>query len=96
MHVRFTENALQDLYDIHDYIALDNPLEAKKITSRITYVTDLLSSFPLIGREGLVENTREFYVSRTSYVIIYAYDDPLYLDILNVIHTSKLWPKSDE
>jgi toxin ParE1/3/4 len=92
MHVRFTENALQDIKNIRDYLEDINPSATEKVIDRIKQITFLLSKFPLLGRKGLVEGTREFYVPKTSYIIIYSIPDKYHIDIDNIIHISHQWP----
>jgi len=42
----WTEPALQDLEQIADYIALDNPSAAKRLVKKVFKQTSLLESFP--------------------------------------------------
>lgn len=47
----WTEPALQSLDQIAEYIALDNPLAAKKLVKKVFEVTDRLSGHPLSGKK---------------------------------------------
>ncbi len=52
----------------------------------------MLESFPLLGREGVVESTREFAIPGLPYTIVYRLASAADLDILTVIHQRKLYP----
>ena len=49
--VIWTEPALQQLEDIADYIALENPSAAKKLVRNIVEIVTRLESFPLSGHK---------------------------------------------
>ena len=49
--VRWTEEAEHWLRDIHDYIALDNPLAAKEVVSGIFEKAQILARFQEIGHK---------------------------------------------
>ncbi len=48
--VIWTKNALNNLDDIGDYIALDKPSAAYKLINKISKQVDLLEQFPDLGR----------------------------------------------
>ena len=48
--VEWTDPAKQDLKSIHDYIATDSKLYAKKVSFEIVEKTEKLNLFPEIGR----------------------------------------------
>lgn len=47
--VLVTEQALRDMEDIHDYIARDKPLAAKKLIDDLRRKFQTLASFPELG-----------------------------------------------
>ncbi len=51
VEVRWTEEAEHWLRDIHDYIALDNPLAAKEVVSGIFEKAQILARFQEIGHK---------------------------------------------
>ncbi len=71
MKLTFDDRALGDLEGIHHWIAQDSPRAAKAVVDRIFASTELLSSFPLMGREGRDEGTREWVVPRLPYIVVY-------------------------
>ncbi|MGN7291512.1 type II toxin-antitoxin system RelE/ParE family toxin [Rhizobium sp. SAFR-030] len=95
MNVKFTPQALADLESIHRYIGLTDERAADRILSRIRQITETLASFPLLGREGMVEETREFAVPGLSYTIVYRLASATELDVLTVVHQRKKYPPED-
>ena len=53
---------------------------------------DLLEKFPLIGRVGRVDGTRELAVAGTNYLIIYTVDEPYFIDVERVLHGKQKYP----
>jgi len=49
--VNYTAKAEADLTNIHDFIALDNPIRAKTYISELRAVSDNLKTFPFMGQE---------------------------------------------
>jgi toxin ParE1/3/4 len=47
--MRWTDEAVHWLYDIHDYISHDSPISAQKVVTGIYDKTQILVSFPDIG-----------------------------------------------
>ncbi|MGE6739287.1 type II toxin-antitoxin system RelE/ParE family toxin [Allorhizobium pseudoryzae] len=92
LNVRFTPQALGDLCDIHSYISDTDKGAADRILSRIRQVTTMLESFPMLGRDGSVADTREFAIPGLPYTIVYRLSTPTDLDILSVVHQRKLYP----
>lgn len=62
MKIRWSPTAVSDLKAIRTYIANDNPTAARKIARRIQESVNRLVSFPLSGRIGRVQGTRELVV----------------------------------
>jgi len=84
--VKWTEHALAQLRHIHDYIAQDSPIYAKRVAETMVGKTLSLGSLPRLGRvvsESNEETIRE--LSLYSYRIIYEIK-PSRVEILAVIH----------
>lgn len=64
MRLRYTRRAKDNLSDIRDYIAQDNPAAARHVVTAIRDQTRILTHQPNIGRPGRVEGTRELAISR--------------------------------
>lgn len=84
--VKWTAHATTQLRHIHDYIAQDSPLYAKRVSDALVRKTYLLDELPRMGRkvpELDDEAVRE--LSLYSYRILYEIKTT-HIDILAVIH----------
>ncbi|TAN03259.1 MAG: type II toxin-antitoxin system RelE/ParE family toxin [Rhodanobacteraceae bacterium] len=71
MQLVFAKTARQDLRDIIDYIALENPAAAEKVFRAIVAVSRQLVDFPEMGHAGRLPDTRELAVAGLPYMIVY-------------------------
>lgn len=92
MKVIWFEQAIWDLTQAKEYIALENPEAAKQIVKRIKAKITLLSEQPNMGRLGRVPNTKELIVEHTPFILPYRVRDNK-IEILRVLHSSRQWPK---
>jgi toxin ParE1/3/4 len=74
MSVVIEEKALDDLVEIHEWIAADDPPAADSTVERIFDAIDRLGRFPLIGHKGRARDTFEWVVTESSHVIVYGLD----------------------
>ncbi|MDT4332152.1 type II toxin-antitoxin system RelE/ParE family toxin [Methylomonas sp. MED-D] len=84
--VKWTDHALGQLRHIHDYIAQDSPIYAKRVAEALVAKTLDLDQLPRIGRmvpELSDEAVRE--LSLYSYRILYEIK-PSHIEVLAVIH----------
>ena len=91
MQTRYTRLALSDLLRAYDYIEADNPQNAREVIRRIEKSVETLAPYPLLGKQGRVAETREFFVTGTPYFIIYRVKQNV-LQILTILHTSRKYP----
>ena len=93
MSVRWMPRARESLRAIFVHIAEDNPEAAHDLVDQlIDSVEFTLGAHPLAGRPGRVSGTRE-WVAHRSYVIAYRVTVAGDVEILDVVHGSRLWPK---
>ena len=92
MTLSWSKRAIRRLAAIHDYIARDSPGAAARVAQVVVASALRLERFPLIGRPGRIEGTRELVIPGLPYVIPYRVVDDSVL-ILSVIHTSRKWPE---
>ncbi len=95
MTVLWTAPADADLNQIERYIAADKPEAAAEVAERILEATEVLERFPLIGRGGRVEGTRELVDTGTPYILAYVVRRNRVV-ILAAIHGSRAWPEEFE
>jgi toxin ParE1/3/4 len=84
--VKWTDHARSQLRHIHDYIAQDSPIYAKRVADALVRKTLGLDQVPRIGRmvpELNEETVRE--IPLYSYRILYEIK-PEHIDVLAVIH----------
>ena len=91
MELRWTRKALENLDQIAAYIAQDNPTRASSFIGESKEKTELLVTFPALGRPGRVPSTRELVVHE-NYVVPYRVKDDT-VQIIRVQHVARLWPK---
>jgi len=92
MKARFSDRAVRNLTSIWEHIAKDNPAAASRVVGAIVDAAMRLEQFPLSGRAGRIEGTRELVVPGLPYIVPYRVVEDAVL-ISSVIHTSRKWPK---
>jgi addiction module RelE/StbE family toxin len=92
--IEWTEQALRQLDNAHNYIAFSNGEEvATRITTLIVSTIQQLASFPMAGRSGRVRDTRELVISNTPFIAAYAVDHDRVV-ILAIYHGAQQWPEA--
>ena len=90
MNVNWTENAIQHLLGIYEYIAQDSPFYAERMVDRLTRRSEQIGAFPHSGRmvpEYSSVDIRE--VIEAPYRIIYRTKQDQ-IDVLAVVHGARL------
>lgn len=90
MHVNWSLEAENDLNDIADYIAADNPRAALNLVGMIKKRAEDIGWMPLIGREGRVKSTREMPVT-SNYLLVYQVSNET-VTIMRVLHGRRKYP----
>ena len=92
MKVEWTDNALEQLWAIHEYIAQSSPEYAQRIVDRLTRRTQQIRAIPLSGRVVQEYNAPQIReVIEGPYRIIY-YIKPDQIDVLAIIHGARQSP----
>ena len=92
--IEWTEQAIQQLDQARDHIALSNSDEvAARITMLIVTAIQQLSTFPMSGRSGRISGTRELVISNTPFIAAYAIDRDRIV-ILALYHGAQQWPEA--
>lgn len=92
MNVSLTPQAFDDLVAIREWIARDREDAAERVVSRILQTIEMFGRFPMLGRVGREEGTREFSVVGLPYVIVYGIVSETDIHVLTVVHTSRQYP----
>ena len=93
MRVHWTQNAIEHLVNIYEYLALNSPTYANRMVDRITHRSEQIADQPLSGRkvpEYQTEDIRELI--EKPYRIIYRIKANQ-IDVLAVIHSARLLPE---
>lgn len=96
MHVRLSDDAKADLRAIFNFIATDNPAAAMRVVDGIIIAAAQLESFPLLGKKGRIEGTRELVAPRSPYILIYSIADEYHIMVERVLHGARVWPRESE
>jgi toxin ParE1/3/4 len=71
MKLRWATDAVTQLENIHDYIALDKPVAAAKTVHRILRAAEMLGQHPGLGKPGRGgEEMREFV--KSPFILVYS------------------------
>jgi addiction module RelE/StbE family toxin len=93
MRVRFTQTALAELIEIHDYIAKDNLRAAKTVILRIEQVIARIGEFPHIARAIDQSGVRVFPAGPFPYLVFYTVESDS-VTIRNVRHVRRKRPET--
>ena len=70
MNIQWSDEAIDDLRNLHAFIARDNPAAARKMALTIVEAVETdLPGNPRMGRPGRVNGTRELVITHTPYVV---------------------------
>jgi len=89
--LRWTRRALADLDRIALRIATDKPLAAVEFVADLRRSVGRLSAFPLLGRAGALDDTRELVVHRNYLVTYRLLGDEV--QVLQVWHVARNRPR---
>jgi addiction module RelE/StbE family toxin len=90
MQLKWTHPAIADLKEGGQYIAEENPEAAMRMAERILEAVEYLVSYPNIGREGRLADSRELVVTGTPFLVIYRVRNRG-IQILRVLHHAHRW-----
>ncbi len=91
MQIIWLNAALNNLDEIANFIAQENPLAASQVVEAIETQVNLLATQPALGRSGRVLGTRELVISNTHYLVPYRIKNNQ-VEVLRVFHTSRRPP----
>ena len=92
MQVKWLRKALNNLDEIAEFVAQENPTAAKQLAARLFEATQGLSHHPQMGRPGRVSGTRELALADLPFIIPYRVRQRT-VEILRVFHTSRRLPE---
>lgn len=95
MLIDWSNSADFDLMEILAFF-ISNEQESigRDIVSRIIKSSNILKTQPFAGKLGRIDGTRELVVRKLPYIIVYQIISARALEIVRIIHTSRLFPES--
>jgi toxin ParE1/3/4 len=91
MHLRWSEEAADDLERITNYLFEETPQHAPELVRAIYDAPKALLSFPYRGRPGKKEGTRELVLSPLPYIVVYRVAGDA-IHIVRLLHGAQKWP----
>jgi toxin ParE1/3/4 len=91
MKIKWLDLAVDDLEELADYIAHDNPDAAYRMVAFLWASINRLADHPETGRPGRVFGTRELVISHTPFIVPYRIVNSE-IQILRVLHGARKWP----
>ena len=85
MKLAFLASSLNDLQNIHNHIAVENPKIAQAVIGQIKSSLDRLLHFPRSGRKGTVPGTFEVVIPDLPYIVVYELNEER-IEIVAVFH----------
>lgn len=90
--MRLTPRFLAEVKHQIAWIAERNADASRAAEARIRVALRRIGRFPLLGRPGRVEGTRELSVPRTRFVIAYRVRDDV-VEVAALVHEAQQWPQ---
>ena len=89
LSLRYSTRSRTQLLAIHEHISREgNATAAVRVSRALREAAELLTYFPLAGREGKITGTREWVVRQLPYIIVYEVtdDEPGTITVLGIFH----------
>lgn len=96
MHIRFSADAEADLEQLAEWLQPRSAQGLDRLFTAVFTTIAQLEGFPLLGKEGRVEGTRELVVPRTSLIVIYTLPDAYHLDIERILDARRKYPPEED
>lgn len=96
MHIRLSADAEADLETLAEWLQPRSLQGLDRLLTAIFTTLAQLEGFPLLGKEGRVEGTRELIVPRTSLIVIYTLPDAYHLDVERILDGRQKYPPEAE
>jgi addiction module RelE/StbE family toxin len=91
MHLRWTEEAANDLERITDYLLTHAPERAAELIQAVYDAPTSLLTFPNRGRPGKKQGTRELVLTPLPYIVVYTVRADVVF-VVRILHGAQQWP----
>ena len=93
MLIKWSLAAGNDLAEILAYfIGIAEEESGKSVVSQLIKSAGRLARYPLSGKPGRLQGTREIILRKLPYILVYRIASPELVEISRALHTSRLWP----
>lgn len=96
MRVRLSADAESDLDALAAWLAPRSAQALDRLVTAVFTTLAHLEDFPLLGKPGRVEGTRELIVPRTSLILIYTLPDAYHVDVERIFDARQNFPADGE
>jgi toxin ParE1/3/4 len=91
MDLRWTEAAAADLERIAEYLFAHAPDRAPRLVRAVYEAPETLLTFPLRGRPGKKQGTRELVIARLPWIVVYTVRNDV-IHVVRILHGAQRWP----
>ena len=91
MQLRWTEDAVNDLERIADYLLKQVPDRAPDLIRRVYDAPATLLDLPNRGRPGKRDGTRELVLTPLPYIVVYTVRSNV-IFVVRILHGAQQWP----
>jgi addiction module RelE/StbE family toxin len=91
MHLRWTQEAANDLEHIADYLLTHAPDRAPELVRAVYDAPSALLTFPNRGRPGKKEGTLELVLTPLPYIVVYRVRGDV-IFVVRILHGAQQWP----
>jgi toxin ParE1/3/4 len=92
MQINWLRKALRNLEQAYNYTcSQQTPEVANNLVLRIQSAAEQLSNYPMMGRPGRIQGTRELVITQSPYIVVYRVKTNS-VEILRVFHGSRQYP----
>jgi toxin ParE1/3/4 len=95
MQILYTDDAKQDFQDIVLYGISQQLLNPVGYAAALRARIERFAEIEHPGREGRVAGTREWVLTKTSFIVVYTLRDDAIV-VLRVLHGAQQWPPAEE
>ena len=89
--IRWAVSARKDMRELLSYHEQRQAADAgRMLIGKIIDSTKIIETFPQAGRQSILKGVRELVMPHIPYFLVYQFS-PGQIEILRVMHTSKLW-----
>ncbi len=95
MTVTLARSALDDIARVYEYYSDRDYEHGERVVRAIMRACEGLADFPLLGKVGALEGTRERLMTRYPYRLVYKIEGEV-IYVIRVVGTRQQWPPASD